>query len=105
MILLQCAESHAPTPMGLDRINLILRVEREFHVTLPDAVASEIVTLGQLHDAILAARRTQVGDVDPQLTWEHLATLVADELGVRRHEVVPQLRLYEDLNCGWRVEE
>jgi hypothetical protein len=86
--------------MGLDAVNLLLRVERAFGVSLPDSTLPEINTLGQFLDAVLRAKRAQGHELDPQAAWEQFAEIVSCELAVRRNELHPDLRLIEDLNCG-----
>lgn len=40
--------------MGLESVELVLAVEREFEIAIPDAVIEKLITVGHFYDAVYA---------------------------------------------------
>ncbi len=76
--------------MGLDTLELLLETEERFGVSIPDKEASEIRTVGDLHEAVL--RKLSVRNSQRCLTamaFYRLRRALVELLGVRREQVRP----------------
>ena len=51
------------TIMGLDTVELVMRIEETFDITIPDAEAEKILTVGELYRYVLA--RVPVAEGEP----------------------------------------
>ena len=84
--------------MGLDSVELVLHVEEEFNIQIPDETAEQTRTVQQLHDCILQLAKTQNDAVlDSHETMNKLIDIVVMQLGVKREAVTPDARFVEDL--------
>jgi acyl carrier protein len=86
--------------MGLDIVELVMTVETEFGVEIPNADAAELRTVGQLFDYV-AARvdpRDQgtVGRYEGSL-WDRYLDVVAKETGSDRTSLTPNAGFVDDL--------
>jgi acyl carrier protein len=78
--------------MGLDIVEMVMEVEDAFDVRIPDNLASQIVTVGDLYDFIISARGETA---DPRQTCLSAATFfmirraLVSELGVERRALRP----------------
>lgn len=92
--------------MGLDTVELLWTVEREFGISITDAEAARLRTVGALNDLIadkVAAKASVHGTViqpEPSMTWERLVPIVIEELGVRRELVTPEAEWVRDLGAS-----
>ena len=86
--------------MGLDTVELVMAVEEHFEITIPDATAETLVTVGALH-AFVVSELTRIGrfDGDSSRVYESLRRLIVRQLGVRPEEVVPTARFVQDLHA------
>jgi len=85
--------------MGLDTVELVLAVEKEFGIDIPDSDAGRIFTVGELHTFVISelgriGRPLESGDV-----YEQLRALISHHLGVRPEAVVPEARFVKDLGA------
>jgi acyl carrier protein len=92
--------------MGLDSVELVMRVEREFQIDISDAEARTMLTVGDMQRSIqrlLEERRAQ-GEDRPH--WSDRALFVAlqdiiiDEIGVKRERITPTARFIRDLGVN-----
>ena len=83
--------------MGLDAVELLMGVEEQFELEIPDDDASQILTVGQLVDYI-TSRQVAAGrpNVNADIVLDQLRTLIPYHLGVSREEVTLAAR-FEDL--------
>ena len=79
--------------MGLDGVELVLRIEDAFGIEIEDP--PNIHTVGQMH--LIIVEKT---GADSEETWIALVNIVADELGVRRVKITPETSFVRDLNVG-----
>ncbi len=86
--------------MGLDSVELLLRVEDEFDIELSDAEATAIVTVGDLHTCLVRkwdAKPKQNRRESKEPTWQALSDVIVDQLAVRPDQVTPNARIAKDL--------
>jgi hypothetical protein len=82
--------------MGLDLVELVIKVEETFTIQINDRDASEIITVGQLYRYVL--ERVAVQEGDPCLTsraFYGLRRSFQTELGVSRDRVRPRADIEE----------
>lgn len=78
--------------MGLDAVEIILRTEDEFSITISDDEAAASVTVGDLFRVILAKLDVSPGCLSSKAFYLTRRALV-DVLGVPRHTIRPSTRL------------
>jgi hypothetical protein len=81
---------------GIDTTDYVLRLEREFDITLPPE-AESLKTLGDLRDLIVRLLSHREQRSNPNQIWERLRRVSAYDLGVDESELHPHTRLKEDL--------
>ena len=82
--------------MGLEIVELIMRLEEEFEIEIPDEDAEKLVALGQIADYL--ALRLQIVPEKRDELWQRLQTIVIDELHISPALVRREARLVEDLD-------
>ena len=85
--------------MGLDTVDLVLAVEEEFGISIPDSDAAKLGLLGDLHDYIVGALRHREESPDENQVWERLTAVVVRQLGVRPSEVRRTAHVVHDLKA------
>lgn len=86
--------------MGLDTVELILAVEEEFKIKIPNEVAAQLFTVGDLHEFVVAEllRMGQIS-VDRDMIYDTLRNLICSQLGVSPDEVIPTANFVQDLRA------
>lgn len=85
--------------MGLDSVDLIIRVEKTFDISIPDRLAEKILTVGDMHDAVW----TLLLEKDPHqpIVRENFETylneIIADQIGVDVEELGKEKSFTNDL--------
>ena len=87
--------------MGLDIVELVMDVEREFGLQIPNAEAKRFRTVGLLFDYV-RANTTQVGPPergDPYAgpLWDRYLRVVSRSVGVPRADLRPEHEFVRDL--------
>ena len=88
--------------MGLDIVEMVIAVEKEFHFDIPDAAASQLRSVGDLywyvreHAPELPRREAMESQADDPV-WTRLLEVIEHESGVARAKLVPEARFVEDL--------
>lgn len=93
--------------MGLEQIELIMDVEDEFGIKVPDDIAGDVRTVGALHDAVMAivmnsktAAIRERADLN-EFVWKRLCELSAKlSSGVKARQISRATRFIEDLGYG-----
>ena len=83
--------------MDLETIELIMAIEEEFLIEIPDRAAEAIISIGQLGNAVEAALSQQHRERDAEAVLDRVATIAASYSGVDRSIVGPETMLIEDL--------
>ncbi len=86
--------------MGLDLVEMVVRIEKDFDVTLRDDELVHVTTVGSLHDLLLAKLHVSPSVPRAEAIWRELQAIVVTELGVPPEAVTPTARLYEDLGAN-----
>jgi acyl carrier protein len=84
--------------MGLDSVELVMKVEEHFDIEIPDNVASTLETVGLLHDFVyqeLQRRgRKKMGFTQ---VFDELREIICAQLGVHPRAVVSEAHFVRDL--------
>lgn len=83
--------------MGLDSVELVLAVEKEFGLEFSDEEAQEMITVGGMFDLIIQGFREGGGVVDEADVWKRLREIVVEQLGVKPDEVRREAEFVRDL--------
>lgn len=84
--------------MGLDTVELVMRVESDFNVEIPDEIAATLETVGMLHRWLVTEiERVSGQPQNPVLVYEKLKALIIDQTGVAPHLVTPAANFVKDL--------
>lgn len=91
--------------MGLDSVELILRTEEEFTITISDEEAAASVTVGDLYRVVLAKLQVDSGCLSSKAFYVTRRALI-DVLGVPRRSIRPSTKLslllpYESRRRQW----
>ena len=83
--------------MGLDAVELLMNVEEQYNIRIPDSDARAMRSVGELHDYILAHVRPAP---EREKAWEWLCGMIADEFGVPRDRVTRDAWIVRDLGIN-----
>lgn len=85
--------------MGLDTVELIMAIEDEFGIVIPDSEAPQLARVGEIHAYILRVLGERGETPDADELWNRLRNIVADHLGVRLEDVTPSAHIVYDLGA------
>lgn len=85
--------------MGLDTVELVMKVEEHFQLVIPDSVASTLVTVGLLHCWIVADLNRQRRPTDAERVYSELRDLICEQFGIEANWVVSEARFVQDLQA------
>ncbi len=85
--------------MGLDTVELVMAVEEEFGLEIPDAAAEEMITVGEMHSFLVSELRRRGRESDPAQVFERMRTIIVRQLGVNPDEVILSARFVKDLHA------
>jgi acyl carrier protein len=82
--------------MGMDTVELVMAVEEEFSMTIPNDVAATLDTAGKLYEYVILNHGID-GDLNEDQIWNKLVDVIIRQLGVRREEVKKESNFVYDL--------
>jgi acyl carrier protein len=85
--------------MGLDTVELVMAIEEEFSIEIPNADAARLGVLGDMQDYIVRALRQRGETPDESQVWQRLSAVVVAQLGVRPEEVTRSAHVVKDLHA------
>lgn len=87
--------------MGLDTVELVMAVEHEFEIEIPNSEAVMMERVGDMHAFVVTAlcKRAEPALIDADRIWARLKDIVDDHLGVPPEIVVPEARFVYDLGA------
>ena len=80
--------------MGLDSVELVLRVEEEFEISITDEEAGKVRTVGQFYELILSKIQTTSDCVSSKAFYK-IRTSLVEVLGISRNMIRPTTHLEE----------
>ena len=83
--------------MGLDVVELIMAVEEEFGIAIPNERATTLTTLGAIRDHVLreCVARGMASDSDE--VWARIKAIVRRDFAIAEPHLVPEASLVADL--------
>lgn len=88
--------------MGLDGVELLLEIEDRFGISIPDQVATNILTVGELSDYVASIVASPSGRCLSQKVFHSLRSALTDVVGLERHAIKPISRLDDFLPAQQR---
>jgi acyl carrier protein len=85
--------------MGLAIVELVMAIEDEFRIEIPNDDAARLAVIGELFDYVLQTLRQRGETPDEAQTWERFRAVVVRQLGVRPDEVVRSAHVVRDLHA------
>jgi acyl carrier protein len=85
--------------VGLDIVELVMEVEEEFSIAIPDGLAATLTTVGKLHAAVVAELHRLDRPLPPEEVFERIRGIVSTQLGVPPEQVVEGARFVEDFGA------
>ena len=85
--------------MGLDTVELVMAIEEEFGIDIPNSDAAQLAVLGDMHTYVVRALRQRGGTPDEGQVWERLSAVVVAQLGVRPEQVTRTAHIIYDLGA------
>jgi hypothetical protein len=86
--------------MGLDLVEIVMEIEDEFGITVPDALAEQCITVGDTQkmivDLLVARGEIRSAELEARV-WDGLVTLTSEQMGMKREAIRPELRWVTDI--------
>lgn len=83
--------------MGLDSVELLLAIEEEFGVDIPNSDAEKMITVGDVYEWL----KIHAGNIDPansqEQIWRRLVEVFVRQALVSPEQVKPDARIVRDL--------
>ncbi len=87
--------------MGLDAVELVMAIEEEFDISIPDEEAANLDTVGKLYryilDILYLNNSGTTGQIDESDVWERTKDVIVSQLGVRPEQVTEDANFVSDL--------
>lgn len=85
--------------MGLDTVELVMAVEEQFEIEIPDEIASTLETVGLLHAFVVSQlRRRSLLPIDDAAVFSKLRDIICEQTAIEPGRVVPEAYFVKDLN-------
>ncbi len=86
--------------MGLDSVELMMAIEDEFELRIPNADAAGLVVLGDMHAYLVGALRARGQTVDPDDVWRRMTAILVTQNGVDPARITPATNFVVDLGIN-----
>lgn len=78
--------------MGLDSVQLIIDIENEFGISIPDAEAEKISTIRDFSECVVRLTGKELEEVEFKIM-----TILHESLGVEWNRLKPSARIVDDM--------
>lgn len=85
--------------MGLDLVELVMRIEEEFEIRIADSDAEKLETPGQVIDYLMRRPEIAARAFPRQFVSDTVWEMIEDELGVKREDFNDESRFIQDMNA------
>ncbi len=87
--------------MGLDSVELVMAIEEEFQIEIPDDIAVKLDTVGKLYEYVLENYHVVHFEIQGQVyeveVWERVKRVIIYQLGVKPEQVKKEANFVYDL--------
>jgi acyl carrier protein len=83
--------------MGLDSVELVMDIEHEFGLRIPNKEAERLAVLGDMHSYIVRALQGRGERVDPDDIWRRMTALLVTSYGVDPASITRSAHIVSDL--------
>jgi acyl carrier protein len=85
--------------MGLDTVELVMTVEEQFEIEIPDEIAATLETVGLLHDFVVSElERRSLSPIDKAAVFSRLRNIICEHTGIEPHRIAPDAYFVRDLH-------
>ena len=81
--------------MGLDTVEIVMRIEEELSIELPDLELGSVRTVGDLYQVVLSKTRTK--GLTDNTVWERIVFILSDQMQIDPGKIVAKARISDDL--------
>jgi acyl carrier protein len=85
--------------MGLDTVELVMAVEEEFEIEIPNDVAMRLISVGAMQDYVVQTLQSRGTSANAAEIWKRLQAIIVFQLGVRPEEVIREAEFVRDLKA------
>lgn len=93
-------EDYYGRSMGMDAVELLMSVEEEFGIQIPEFDAEKMQTVDGMYRYIVGELERRGDPRSEAAIWTTLTELIVEQLGVRSEDVTPNASFVEDLGVG-----
>ena len=86
--------------MGLDVFELVMRIEEEFELQIPDEDAGELLTARQVIDYLMSKREIKERNLTRADIQKEVWFMIEEELGIDRTNFNEDSDFYRDMGAG-----
>lgn len=84
--------------MGLDTVELVMRIEEEFAITIADQDAEQLMTVSDLYDCIESkVLEKSTSEVNEEALFGKFIKIMVDQTGIDRAKIQLTASIVEDL--------
>ena len=83
--------------VGLDTVELVIDIENAFGISIADADAGGLHTVGDLQQYVVAARAQMGQPLMPEHVWSQLCDILEHGYAIQRKAITPQAQIVADL--------
>ena len=84
--------------MGLDAVELVMAIEEEFGIQIPDSEAEKMQRVGDVFKFVVKRVHEQTASqIDEGIIWTRLKDIIVAQLAVRPEEVTPAAHFIDGL--------
>ena len=83
--------------MGLDTVELVMAVEEEFGIVIPNDRAATIVTLGDLRDLVVAILPGRSAEINQEFIWDRITEIERRDFAIPKRHLIPEAAIVADL--------
>jgi acyl carrier protein len=83
--------------MGLDSVELLIRIEKHFEIEVTDQEAEKIITVGNCLDLVCQKLLTNGQKANPAIIQHELIDIISDQIGIRAEEIELESKFIDDL--------
>ena len=81
--------------MGLNTVDLVMKVEKEFNIEVPDQRWEQVVTVQDMYDVVWEFAGSRLIDKDEMIA--KINSILIDHIGCEPNEIAPEKSLTSDL--------